>query len=68
MTYEPFPAVRRTVVRHDRGVLLILIAILLLTNVGMGYLTWHLLGHEQVYSVPDIYSSRNLVIQWGGVE
>lgn len=62
----PSIANMRTLVRHERGTIIVMLIILLLTNIAVYLLTWHLAFHEQVYSVPEIYNARDLKIQWGG--
>lgn len=62
---QPRIAIKRTCARHERGVLVIHIALLLAANAGMFAITYWLCCRQQVYSVPDILSGRDLRINWG---
>jgi hypothetical protein len=65
MNNETLIAQKRTCTRHDRGVLYVHLVILLACNIGVYSITMWLIGRQQVYSVPDVHSSRNLDINWG---
>lgn len=65
MSNETRIAQKRTMARHDRGVLVVHVIILLLANIGMYGVTAWLLMRQQVFSVPDVTSYRELEIKWG---
>ena len=65
--YElPEIATQRTLVRHERGTMLLLIALLFVVIVFQAVYLVRLFGHEQLYSTPDIYREQTVDIQWGG--
>ena len=62
---DPQLAVVRTLVRHERGTLLVLNVVLMGVLIAQSWTLVSLWSHTQLYSTPDIYREQRVDVMWG---